>query len=98
MQRDPIHTSTDCNAPVPPGNAEKQPIIERTKRFLTCRCKTCDGWTFFSWYDTLEDIEATNKELPRLRKEGRNPAIEEFQGTDPMPKWCDCKRTDRTLA
>jgi hypothetical protein len=63
-----------------------------TKRFLVCNCKQCSGWTFMSWYDTLEDIESTNKELKRLRKEGRDPHIEEFADDAPMPNMCSCER------
>lgn len=66
------------------------------KRFLNCRCKTCNGLTFSSWYDSLEDIEGANKELMRLRKQKRDPQIEEFQDRDPMPKWCECKRAEKS--
>jgi hypothetical protein len=62
------------------------------KRFLVCNCKQCSGWTYMSWYDTLEDIESANKELKRLRKESRDPHIEEFADDAPMPAFCDCRK------
>jgi hypothetical protein len=67
-----------------------------TKRFLVCNCKQCAGWTFMSWYDTLEDIESANKELKRLRRAGREPHIEEFADDAPMPKYCDCRRNAKS--
>lgn len=92
MNKQPIQTSTACNACVPPGITGKSPVGMMAKRFLTCRCKVCNGLTFSSWYDSLEDIEGANKELARLRRQKRDPQIEEFQESDPMPEWCGCKR------
>ena len=97
MNKQTIHTSTACFAPVPPEIEGNSPVVGlSTKRFLTCRCKTCNGWTFLSWYDSLEDIEGANKELKRLRKEGRDPQIEEFQQNDSMPDFCCCYRPKKS--
>lgn len=94
VNKHPIHTSTGGNACVPPGIDGKSAAAGLlTKRFMVCRCNTCNGLTFSSWYESQEDIEGTDKELKQLRKESRDPHVEEFQASDPMPTWCDCRRT-----